>query len=75
MGKPKKKKIGRNDPCPCGSGIKFKRCCMNKYRDATLEQVVRNTPIKSRPFRSLTLVDFRNLQAAGKIIDQKLKEK
>lgn len=20
-------KIGRNDPCPCGSGHKFKRCC------------------------------------------------
>jgi uncharacterized protein YecA (UPF0149 family) len=18
---------GRNDPCPCGSGIKFKKCC------------------------------------------------
>ncbi len=22
------KKIGRNDPCPCGSGKKFKKCCM-----------------------------------------------
>jgi uncharacterized protein YecA (UPF0149 family) len=20
-------KIGRNDPCPCGSGAKFKKCC------------------------------------------------
>lgn len=20
-------KVGRNDPCPCGSGIKFKKCC------------------------------------------------
>ncbi|MGH7856174.1 MAG: SEC-C metal-binding domain-containing protein [Candidatus Binatia bacterium] len=20
-------RIGRNDPCPCGSGKKFKRCC------------------------------------------------
>ena len=20
-------KIGRNDPCPCGSGTKFKKCC------------------------------------------------
>ena len=24
------KKIGRNDPCPCGSGKKFKKCCMGK---------------------------------------------
>jgi len=21
---------GRNDPCPCGSGKKFKRCCIRK---------------------------------------------
>jgi len=21
-------KIGRNDPCPCGSGQKYKRCCL-----------------------------------------------
>jgi len=23
-------KIGRNDPCPCGSGLKYKRCCISK---------------------------------------------
>lgn len=23
-------KIGRNDPCPCGSGKKYKKCCMDK---------------------------------------------
>lgn len=25
----KDKKIGRNDPCPCGSGKKYKKCCGN----------------------------------------------
>lgn len=25
-----KMKVGRNDNCPCGSGKKFKRCCMMK---------------------------------------------
>ena len=25
----KRKKIGRNDPCPCGSGKKYKKCCLN----------------------------------------------
>ena len=25
-----RKKIGRNAPCPCGSGKKYKKCCMNK---------------------------------------------
>jgi hypothetical protein len=23
----RREKIGRNDPCPCGSGKKFKKCC------------------------------------------------
>ena len=23
----KEKKVGRNDPCPCGSGKKYKKCC------------------------------------------------
>ena len=22
--------VGRNEPCPCGSGLKYKKCCMNK---------------------------------------------
>jgi preprotein translocase subunit SecA len=26
----REKKIGRNDPCPCGSGKKYKFCCLNK---------------------------------------------
>lgn len=25
----KEKKIGRNDPCPCGSGKKYKKCCLS----------------------------------------------
>jgi hypothetical protein len=23
-------KVGRNDPCPCGSGKKYKKCCLDK---------------------------------------------
>ena len=26
-------KIGRNDPCPCGSGKKYKKCCIGKNDD------------------------------------------
>ena len=29
-GEQKGKKIGRNDPCPCGSGRKYKKCCGSK---------------------------------------------
>jgi uncharacterized protein YchJ len=28
-GKPYKRKVGRNDPCPCGSGKKYKKCHLN----------------------------------------------
>jgi len=31
-GKPMRN-IGRNDPCPCGSGKKFKKCCLKKRND------------------------------------------
>jgi len=27
-------KVGRNDPCPCGSGKKFKHCCIDKPPEA-----------------------------------------
>lgn len=30
--KPKEKKVGRNDPCTCGSGKKYKKCCMGKEK-------------------------------------------
>ncbi|MEB2312495.1 MAG: SEC-C metal-binding domain-containing protein [Sorangiineae bacterium] len=26
-------RVGRNDPCPCGSGKKYKRCCEAKHQD------------------------------------------
>ena len=31
------KKVGPNDPCPCGSGKKYKKCCMQKEKVAGLE--------------------------------------
>ena len=34
----KEKKAGPNDPCPCGSGKKYKKCCMQKDKSAGMEQ-------------------------------------
>lgn len=33
-------KIGRNDPCPCGSGKKYKKCCMKsgKYEGMKVKE-------------------------------------
>jgi hypothetical protein len=30
-------KTGRNDPCPCGSGKKYKHCCLKKDEAAEHE--------------------------------------
>lgn len=44
-------KIGRNDPCPCGSGIKYKKCCLSKESNAVAEsnlnaqEVIENSDI------------------------------
>jgi hypothetical protein len=27
---PAEQKVGRNDPCPCGSGLKYKKCCLKR---------------------------------------------
>ena len=34
----KDKKVGPNDPCPCGSGKKYKKCCMQKDKSNGMEQ-------------------------------------
>lgn len=33
-------KTGRNDPCPCGSGKKYKHCCLDKDRAAELAPAI-----------------------------------
>jgi hypothetical protein len=43
-----KKKIGRNDPCGCGSGKKFKKCCEGK-------------PEKNRPSWNVLSIRERNI--------------
>ena len=32
-------KIGRNDPCPCGSGLKYKKCCLSSGKYETTHTV------------------------------------
>jgi hypothetical protein len=40
-------KIGRNDPCPCGSGKKYKKCCLEK--DQATERARPAIPIQLPP--------------------------
>jgi hypothetical protein len=33
-------RIGRNEPCPCGSGRKYKQCCASKTAGSTTSRMV-----------------------------------
>lgn len=33
---PSQQKTGRNEPCPCGSGKKYKKCCLRKQNNGSL---------------------------------------
>lgn len=49
---------GRNDPCPCGSGKKFKKCCLGKEsQTAPLLQAVKSAPAAvSTPVKPMPLL-------------------
>jgi tetratricopeptide (TPR) repeat protein len=44
-------KTGRNDPCPCGSGKKYKRCCLEI--DEAAERTVLTVAAPSQPLQKI----------------------
>jgi len=56
-------KVGRNDPCPCGSGKKFKRCCLAKA------EVVRPKVHPQKPkIRLKSAIDIAGIRRAGQLV-------
>lgn len=49
-------KIGRNDPCPCGSGKKFKKCCINSDKEFEFDQ----TKPKKRENKTFEFIESNN---------------
>jgi len=37
-------RIGRNEKCPCGSGLKFKHCCWKKHIDNLAKKALDESP-------------------------------
>ncbi len=46
-------KLGRNDPCPCGSGKKYKKCCLLNYKKAGFAS------IKKIPISRIAMEQFK----------------
>jgi len=42
-------KTGRNDLCPCGSGLKYKRCCQTQPSAAAAPSPVPSREIAKKP--------------------------
>lgn len=55
-------KVGRNDPCPCGSGRKHKRCCGTSSLDVfgQMQRVAYENPL-TRAAHARQMVFFRQL--------------
>ncbi len=51
-------KVGRNDPCPCGSGRKYKKCCLGKDKAAGPQAPTQAAP-SSRTQSPLQEIDRR----------------
>lgn len=59
-------KIGRNDPCPCGSGKKYKKCCLNR--------MVASGPKMSVEFLQKEPTDFEYINFSAENISNVLKK-
>ena len=59
-------KIGRNDPCLCGSGLKYKRCCLPRETAAAapVEIVGEDDELDEASNRPIELIDAGRLDEA-----------
>jgi len=64
--KNKRSKIGRNDPCPCGSGLKYKRCCMGKGKSDALD--LATLYARKYNIRLKQAADVEGIRKAGQLV-------
>jgi tetratricopeptide (TPR) repeat protein len=69
-------KTGRNDPCPCGSGKKYKQCCLARDEaaaaDARAAQAAALPVRRPGPLRSLQIIDHEAdelTEASNAVVD------
>jgi methionyl aminopeptidase len=62
--KTKQQKVGRNDLCPCGSGLKYKKCCLGK-KEITLPNNMKELYYKKHRIRLKGPSDVEGIRRAG----------
>ena len=63
------KKIGRNDPCPCGSGKKYKKCCLLTDEMKGHPAQVESDPLHSSGLNTPKIINYLETHNATPIID------
>lgn len=63
-----KAKTGRNDPCPCGSGKKYKKCCMSKENSAIPD--LSETFFRQYKIRLKTPEQIEGIRRCGQLVMQ-----
>ena len=66
----KNNKPGRNDPCPCGSGRKYKKCCMNNDNDQQVD--LKEYYYQKHKIRLKTAAEIDGIKKAGRLVIQTL---
>ena len=64
-------KIGRNDPCPCGSGKKYKHCCLGNVPVMTNPDMLGQNPYDDGFYQPMDISADKELFSEQKIADLK----
>ena len=59
-------KVGRNDPCPCGSGLKYKKCCLRRQKAAGMDQ--KAVYAQKYNIRLKSAADVNGIRTAGALV-------
>ena len=68
----KNKKVGRNNPCLCGSGLKYKKCCLRK--DKAKQTNIKELYYKKYKIRVKEEKDIEGIREAGCLVGETFKE-
>lgn len=68
--KNKTNKIGRNDPCPCGSGLKYKKCCLLKK--GSEQRDLKDLYLQKYRIRLKKKEDIEGIRKAGQLVLESL---
>ena len=59
-------KVGRNDPCPCGSGLKYKKCCLGRSKSEPDD--FKALYAKKYRIRLKQAADIQGIREAGRLV-------